>query len=39
MSLDTPVELALIGTGNRSQTVYAPIIEALQPWVRSGRGL
>ena len=34
MSLQQPVEIALIGTGNRSQTIYQPIFEALTPWVR-----
>ena len=34
MSLDAPINLALIGTGNRSQTVYAPLFELLRPWVR-----
>ncbi len=34
MSLNHPVELALIGTGNRSQTVYEPLFELLRPWVR-----
>lgn len=34
MSLQRPLEIALIGTGNRSQTVYQPLFEALTPWVR-----
>jgi predicted dehydrogenase len=34
MSLNPPLELALIGTGNRAQTVYAPLFEELRPWVR-----
>ena len=29
-----PLEIALIGAGNRSQTVYAPIFKELAPWVR-----
>ena len=33
MSLDQPISVALIGTGNRSQTVYRPLIEAVKPWV------
>jgi predicted dehydrogenase len=32
--LDQPVDIALIGTGNRAQTIYKPLFEALQPWVR-----
>jgi predicted dehydrogenase len=34
MSLDRPLEVALIGTGNRSQMVYRPLLQALQPWIR-----
>ena len=34
MSLNPPLKIALIGTGNRSQTVYAPIFAALRPWIR-----
>ncbi len=34
MALNPPLELALIGTGNRSQTTYAPLFNYLQPWVR-----
>lgn len=34
MSLNPPVEIALIGTGNRAQTQYAPLFEPLKPWVR-----
>ncbi len=34
MSLNPPVDIALIGTGNRAQTQYAPLFEALKPWVR-----
>jgi predicted dehydrogenase len=33
-SLDNPVEIALIGTGNRSQTVYRPLFAYLHPWLR-----
>ena len=33
MSLTNPLKIALIGTGNRSQTVYQPLFEALTPWV------
>ena len=29
-----PLEIALIGAGNRSQTVYAPIFRELTPWIR-----
>ncbi|WP_171651328.1 Gfo/Idh/MocA family protein [Paenibacillus foliorum] len=35
-SLMTPkesVKIALIGTGQRSRTIYAPLFEALKPWV------
>lgn len=28
-----PVKIALIGAGNRSRTVYAPLFDALKPWV------
>ena len=34
MSLHDPVRIALIGTGNRSQTVYRPLFKALSPWVK-----
>ncbi|MEZ4867388.1 MAG: Gfo/Idh/MocA family oxidoreductase [Caldilineaceae bacterium] len=34
MSLNPPLEIALIGTGNRAQTQYAPLFAALRPWVR-----
>ncbi|MEZ4659712.1 MAG: Gfo/Idh/MocA family oxidoreductase [Caldilineaceae bacterium] len=34
MNLNPPLEIALIGTGNRAQTQYAPLFEALKPWVR-----
>ncbi|HEU5423965.1 MAG TPA: Gfo/Idh/MocA family oxidoreductase [Nitrolancea sp.] len=34
MSLDRPLDVALIGTGNRSQTTYQPLFASLQPWVR-----
>lgn len=34
MSLTHPLEIALIGTGNRAQTIYQHIFEALTPWVR-----
>lgn len=33
MGLNEPVSVALIGTGNRSQTVYKPVIDAIKPWV------
>ena len=29
-----PVRTALIGAGQRSQTVYAPMLDALAPWVK-----
>ena len=32
--LANPVDIALIGTGNRARTVYLPLFEALKPWVR-----
>src|SRR5680860_1043792 len=34
MRLDRPVDVALIGTGNRSQTIYQPLFQSLEPWVR-----
>jgi predicted dehydrogenase len=34
MSLDRPVDVALIGTGNRSQRIYRPLFDSLGPWVR-----
>ena len=34
MSLSNPIDIALIGTGNRAQTIYQPLFEALKPWVR-----
>jgi predicted dehydrogenase len=34
MSLDRPLEVALIGTGNRAQTTYRPLLTSLRPWVR-----
>ncbi len=34
MSLNPPLELALIGAGNRAQTVYQPLFEELKPWIR-----
>lgn len=34
MSLTSPLDIALIGTGNRAQIQYAPLFEFLRPWVR-----
>lgn len=34
MSLNSPVDVALIGTGNRAQTIYRPLFDALKPFVR-----
>ena len=34
MTLNPPIDIALIGTGNRAQTQYAPLFEFLRPWVR-----
>jgi len=34
MNDTSPVEIALIGTGNRATTQYAPLFDALRPWVR-----
>jgi predicted dehydrogenase len=34
MSLNPPVEVALIGAGNRSSTTYAPIFDFVRPWIR-----
>ena len=33
MGLDQPLSVALIGTGHRSQTVYQPLFEPLEPWI------
>ena len=30
---DSPVKIALIGTGNRSRTLYLPLLPALEDWV------
>lgn len=32
--LNSPVSVALIGAGNRSQRIYRPLFKALQPWVQ-----
>jgi hypothetical protein len=29
-----PIDVALVGTGNRAQTIYRPLFEALEPWVK-----
>lgn len=29
----TPIRVALIGTGNRAQTVYQPLFPSLRPWI------
>jgi hypothetical protein len=34
MSLNPPLDVALIGTGHRSQRIYRPLLAPLQPWVR-----
>lgn len=34
MGLHPPLDIALIGAGNRSSTTYAPLFEYLRPWVR-----
>ncbi|MBV7335369.1 Gfo/Idh/MocA family oxidoreductase [Chloroflexi bacterium TSY] len=34
MQLNPPLNIALIGTGNRARTQYAPLFESLKPWVR-----
>ena len=31
--LDNPVQVALIGTGNRASTIYQPLLPALKDWV------
>ena len=31
--LDTPVKIALIGTGNRASTIYKPLLSSLTDWV------
>ncbi len=33
MTLNHPLDIALIGTGNRSQKVYQPLFESLTSWV------
>ena len=32
--MNQPIDIALIGAGNRAQSQYAPLFAALQPWVR-----
>jgi predicted dehydrogenase len=34
VSLSQPVEVAVIGTGHRSRTIYQPLFSSLTPWVR-----
>ena len=34
MALNPPLDIALIGTGNRAQTQYAGLFDELKPWVR-----
>ena len=34
MGLAEPLSVALIGTGNRSQTTYRPLFDFLKPWVK-----
>ena len=34
MTPTLPIDLALIGTGNRATTQYAPLFDFLRPWVR-----
>ena len=34
MGLDQPLSVALIGTGNRSKSVYQPLFEVLEPWIK-----
>ena len=34
MTLDEPLSVALVGTGNRSRQVYRPLFEALKPWMK-----
>jgi hypothetical protein len=29
-----PLDVAIIGTGNRSRTIYQPLISSLTPWIR-----
>lgn len=31
---DEPLRLALVGAGNRAQTIYLPLWESLRPWCR-----
>jgi predicted dehydrogenase len=34
MSLNPPVDVALIGTGHRSQRIYHPLFPSLRPWIQ-----
>lgn len=34
MTTFQPLDVAIIGTGNRSKTIYQPLISSLTPWVR-----
>jgi predicted dehydrogenase len=34
MSLNPPVDVALIGTGHRSQRIYRRLFPSLRPWIR-----
>ena len=34
MTLDEPLSVALVGTGNRSRQVYRHLFEALKPWMK-----
>jgi len=34
MSLDRPIDVALVGTGTRSQEIYRPLLASLRPWLR-----
>ena len=34
MTLDNPLSVALVGTGNRSRQVYRPLFDALKPWMK-----
>ena len=31
---ETPLDIALVGAGNRSRSIYAPIFPSLEPWLR-----
>ena len=32
MATDRPVDIAVIGAGNRSSTIYQGLFQSLRPW-------